>query len=317
MTSDHQKTEKDTASKTETLYTLEEVARLLQVQPEVLHRSILAGIIHSLEKDGDYWISESEVARIQDKITSVPPDPEFQPEEPQEVLLKPEPESQQKQHQNSSANWNRMWKDSLSKIIEQFHRLKKPLSHIKLKEWIQGFFRVVEKKKQTEVYEEYEKKQVSVKLGFMTGQNEMYCDFCEVRDHFYPGAIFADVYVDGMLKWLMCPNCLNYCRQQAHGSLEQNIRARFNHLAHRLEREAHRARNLAASEDFHTPSPYEWEAWETASVAMQEVASAYASEPGYEPHFHQEQQGWAQDDTDETPSDEPYHEHQTSEPPRS
>ena len=37
------------------------------------------------------------------------------------------------------------------------------------------------------------------------------------------------------------------------------------------KQEARRARNLAASEDFQVPRMHEWEAWETASLAMQEV----------------------------------------------
>jgi hypothetical protein len=125
------------------------------------------------------------------------------------------------------------------------------------------------------VEEEGAQQKVSLKLGLMTGRKEMNCDFCQVNDHFYPGAMFADIYVDGELKWVMCPNCLWYCREQANGSLEKNVRARFNHLAHRLEQEARRARRLAASEDFRVPSIHEWEAWETASYALKEVASTY------------------------------------------
>ncbi|SDX42750.1 hypothetical protein SAMN05444487_11749 [Marininema mesophilum] len=175
------------------------------------------------------------------------------------------------------------WKAAFERITEQLRRLQdmRPLSRLRVKERLEGFFRLIESKKKKDVDEEFDKKEVSLKLGFMTGQNEMFCDFCEVHDRFYPGAIFADVYVDGGLKWMMCPNCLNYCRQQSNGSMEQNVRARFNHLAHRLEKEAQRARKLAASENFQVPQPHEWEAWETASVTMQEVASAYAG-PGYD-----------------------------------
>ncbi|SFS46293.1 helix-turn-helix domain-containing protein [Marininema halotolerans] len=186
-------------------------------------------------------------------------------------------------HHDDRTHHQHKWKSAFEKITEQLRRLQgmKPLSRLRVKERLEGFFRIIESKKKTDIDEEFEKREVSLKLGFMTGQNEMFCDFCEVHDRFYPGAIFADIYVDGALKWMMCPNCLNYCRQQSNGSMEQNVRARFNHLAHRLEREAQRARKLAASENFRVPQDHEWEAWETASVTMQEVASAHAG-PGFD-----------------------------------
>lgn len=145
----------------------------------------------------------------------------------------------------------------------------------KVKDWIGQFFQIVERLRKKEVEEEVARQQVSLKLGLMTGRKEMSCDFCQVTDHFYPGALFADIYVDGELKWVMCPNCLWYCREQANGSLEKNVRARFNQLAHRLEQEARRARRLATLEDFRVPGLHEWEAWETASYALKEVASTY------------------------------------------
>lgn len=48
---------------------------------------------------------------------------------------------------------------------------------------------MIEEKKRKEVQEEEKNRQVSVKLGFMTGKNELFCDFCEINDRFYPGAI--------------------------------------------------------------------------------------------------------------------------------
>lgn len=163
-------------------------------------------------------------------------------------------------------------KESFAKVINNLKKMK-PLTQTKVREWLEQFFRLVEKLKRKEVAKEEIERQVSLKLGLMTGQKELVCDFCEVHDHFYPGAIFADVYVDGRLQWIMCPNCLLYCKEQANGDLEQNIRARFHYLAYRLEQATRRARRLAIAEEFRVPSTHEWEAWETASYALQEVAS--------------------------------------------
>ena len=128
----------------------------------------------------------------------------------------------------------------------------KPLTQHKVRQWMEQFLKLMDKRKRKEVAEEKSEGKVSIKLGLMTGKNELACDFCEVCDHFYPGAVFADVYVNGRLQWMMCPNCLLYCKEQANGSLEQNIRARFHKLAHRLEKAARQARGLAVADEFHT-----------------------------------------------------------------
>lgn len=184
-------------------------------------------------------------------------------------------EANQSFFDNKSTEDSRGWKKGPNPFTKMIGALKsmKPLTEIKVRQWMEQFLQLMEKRKRKEVSEEKNEGQVSIKLGLMTGKNELVCDFCEVCDHFYPGAVFADVYVNGRLQWMMCPNCLLYCKEQANGSLEQNIRARFHKLAHRLEKSARRARGLAVAEDFRTPSLHEWEAWETASYAVQEVAA--------------------------------------------
>ncbi|OYD09146.1 hypothetical protein [Paludifilum halophilum] len=269
---DHQRDpEKDTPSKTETLYTLEEASRQLQVETEALHRLFRGDERGKTEKEGTFWIREGKLATARSMLESR--------ENGKPVPLSREvavyQRNEDRKENASGKEGDRRWKTAFESFVRRFRRLKPPLNRKKVQEWVEAFFRIIEQKKRKEVKEEFENRQVSLKLGFMTGQNELYCDFCEVNDHFYPGAIFADVYVDGTLQWMMCPNCLNYCREQSHGSMEQNIRARFNQLAFRLEREARRARRLAASEDFRVPGIHEWEAWETASFAMREVAASY------------------------------------------
>ncbi len=176
---------------------------------------------------------------------------------------------------NKGTEESQSWRERPNPFTKMIDALKsmKPLTEIKVRQWMEQFLHLMEKRKRKEVTEEKNKGQVSIKLGLMTGKKELVCDFCEVCDHFYPGAVFADVYVNGRLQWMMCPNCLLYCKEQANGSLEQNIRARFHKLAHRLEKSARQARSLAIAEDFRTPSLHEWEAWETASYAVQEVAA--------------------------------------------
>jgi hypothetical protein len=161
------------------------------------------------------------------------------------------------------------------RLKRQFARLKSPISKESVKDLIQQFFKVVEKKKSDEIHVERDQRQVSLKLGFMTGKKELHCDFCGIEDRFYAGAMFGDLYVDGTPKWMMCPNCLTYCREQGQERFEQRVRARFHQLAARLEREARRARNLATVEAFQVPKPVEWEAWETASVALEEAVAGY------------------------------------------
>ncbi|PTM60031.1 hypothetical protein [Desmospora activa] len=256
----------------ETLIPLKEAARILRISEEEVRILVSEHRLSAFEKeDGKLWFSEEAIARILNSDESRTTTHNLT------VLETGEREHSEQEARDSAGSW----KNAFAKITAQFRALrqKKPLSNLKWREWMERFFKVVEKKKQKEVKVEQEQRQVSVKLGFMTGQNELYCDFCEVHDRFYPGAIFADIYVDGALKWMMCPNCLQYCRDHANGSIESNIRARFNQLAFRLEREARRARNLATSEDFRAPSMHEWEAWENASFAMQEVASTYWQEP--------------------------------------
>lgn len=258
----------------EILMPLEKAAQILDIPEEELRRQAGEGRLGCVKKNGDYWFSEKQIGRIHhDKASQ---DSDLVTPALELILLEP---GHRKNNENSG-NENNPWKKAFAKIIFQFRSLKQknPLSHLKWKEWMEQFFQLVERKKQKDVHQEQELRQVSVKLGFMTGKNELYCDFCEVNDHFYPGAIFADVYVDGALKWMMCPNCLQYCREQANGSMESNLRARFHQLAFRLERESRRARNLATTEDFRVPSLYEWEAWENASFAMQEVAASFGEE---------------------------------------
>lgn len=161
------------------------------------------------------------------------------------------------------------------RLKQQFARLKSPISKENVKDLIQQFFKVVEKKKSDEIQMERHERQVSLKLGFMTGKKELHCDFCGIEDRFYAGAMFGDLYVDGMPKWMMCPSCLTYCREQGLERFEQRVRARFHQLSARLEREALRARNLATVEAFQVPNQVEWEAWETASAALEEAAAGY------------------------------------------
>ncbi|EGK11687.1 hypothetical protein HMPREF9374_1931 [Desmospora sp. 8437] len=297
-------------------FTLEEAAEHLHISVHEIQDLVLMEKIDSSELDGTFWIPEEELERIRHRPEIVS-DPYHPPEEETdrhkgtvvEMIrdLKAETEQDALQAGNGHSPFetdacdspavipvnkethdhggNSPWRSAFKKATEQLRKMK-PLSQLKLREWTSQFFQMIEEKKRKEVQEEEKNRQVSVKLGFMTGKNELFCDFCEINDRFYPGAIFADVYVDGALKWMMCPNCLHYCRQQANGSMEKNIRARFNQLAFRLEQEARRARNLAATEDFQVPRMHEWEAWETASLAMQEVASSQAPDPDDSPSFH-------------------------------
>ncbi|MFC4077109.1 helix-turn-helix domain-containing protein [Salinithrix halophila] len=293
--------DKHTPEETETLYTLKEAARMLHVSEQALRQAIEEGIFRGVEKNGKDLLPETELDRARQLLEQnhlaqtveemVEPEPEEasftkvdttqREKEAQDIheIIPLDPQEGRK----DTSDWNQKWRAAFERITEQIRkiRIKKPLSRTRVNEWVEGFFRLIESKKKKEVQEEFEKREVSLKLGFITGKNEMFCDFCEVNDHFYPGAIFADIYVDGALKWMMCPNCLNYCRQQANGSMEHNVRARFNQLAHRLEREARRARQLAAAEDFRVPHPHEWEAWETASLAMQEVATSHYPIDGF------------------------------------
>lgn len=264
----------------ETLIPLKEAARMLRIPEEEVRIWVSERHLSAIEKEGgELWFSEEEIRQILNER-------DHQPAAHDLTLLKPE---NGENEERDTRGKSQFWQEAFTKIASQLRTLrqKRPLSNLKWKEWMEKFFKLVEKKKQEDVKTEQEQRQVSVKLGFMTGQNELYCDFCEVHDRFYPGAIFADIYVDGALKWMMCPNCLQYCRDHANGSMESNIRARFNQLAFRLEREARRARNLATSEDFQVPSLHEWEAWENASFAMQEVASTYWQEPSTEEGYRE------------------------------
>lgn len=284
-------------------FTLDEAAEQLQAPVQTVQDLVLTEKIKGLEQDGTFWISDEELEHIKHKpevrtVVTEEGGPRagerIQDSEPEaeEVEDRPwkrsgafetdTPEIQgviPLEEETHDKDGSGKWRSAFEKATDQLRKMKQPLSELKLREWIGQFFQIIGEKKQKEVQEEEANRQVSVKLGFMTGKNEMYCDFCEINDRFYPGAIFADVYVDGTLKWMMCPNCLYYCRQQANGSMTQNIRARFNQLAFRLEQEAHRARKLASSEDFQVPRIHEWEAWETASLAMQEVAASHSSDP--------------------------------------
>lgn len=265
----HGQEQEQQARQPETLIPLEKAAHILNISEEELRDQVWEGHWGCVTKNGKFWFSEKQLEQIRRDRNS---------QNRRELIVI---EQGQRNERNGETNERPPWKESFAKIAAQFRALKErsPLSDIKWREWIDQFFRLVERKKQRDVHQEQEQRQVSVKLGFMTGQNELHCDFCEINDHFYPGAIFADVYVDGALKWLMCPNCLQYCRDQANGSMEANLRARFHQLAFRLEKEARRARHLATAEDFRVPSLYEWEAWENASFAMQEVAASYTEGP--------------------------------------
>ncbi|MFD1427418.1 hypothetical protein JOD24_002803 [Kroppenstedtia sanguinis] len=297
-------------------FTLEEAAEHLPISAYKIQDLVLAEKIESLELDGIFWIHAEELERIRqqpeilsDSFHLLEEEKDRHPETVVEMIrdLQVETENAPPSEHEESPSFKmdtsdirevipvkkethdhpdkNPWRSAFQKVTEQLRKLK-PLSQQKWKEWMQRFFQMIEEKRRKEVQEEEKNRQVSVKLGFMTGRNELFCDFCEINDHFYPGAIFADVYVDGALKWMMCPNCLHYCRQQANGSMEKNIRARFNQLAFRLEQEARRARNLATSEDFQVPQMHEWEAWETASLAMQEVASSQPPHPDDSPSGH-------------------------------
>ncbi|MDA8353570.1 MAG: helix-turn-helix domain-containing protein [Firmicutes bacterium] len=279
-------------------YTVDDVAERFGVPMKRVQDLVLTEQLQGMEQDGVFWIREEELDQARDLLEkeAVPQDGEGKeilretdPENPPHVEATAEEETkgdvipihhqEHRQEDDGGSEIGERWKEAFEKATAQLEKMKKPLSRLRFKEWIGQFFQMIDEKKRDEVRQEKVDRQVSVKLGFMTGKNELFCDFCEIDDHFYPGAIFADIYVEGSLKWMMCPNCLNYCRQQANGSMEQNIRARFNQLAFRLEREARRARNLAASEDFRVPPLHEWDAWETASMAMQEVAATYSQDP--------------------------------------
>jgi hypothetical protein len=191
-------------------------------------------------------------------------------EPPQFLVVVHDHEKKEETEEEPSENSN-----PFVRLKRQFARLKSPISKESVKDLIQQFFKVVEKKKSNDIHVERDQRQVSLKLGFMTGKKELHCDFCGIEDRFYAGAMFGDLYVDGTPKWMMCPNCLTYCREQGLEQFEQRVRARFHQLAARLEREARRARNLATVEAFQVPDRVEWEAWETASAALEEAASGY------------------------------------------
>lgn len=300
-------------------FTLEEAAEHLQISVHEVQDWVLMEKVNSLEQDGTFWICEEELEKVRHQpAIDLSHSPEDRIGRPRGTVVDMIRDFKAKMEKNPSQEANRHhpfetdtldnrgiipvkketrdhqgtgpWRSAFEKATDQLRKIK-PLSQQKLREWISQFFQMIEEKKKKEVQEEEQNRQVSVKLGFMTGKNELFCDFCEVNDRFYPGAIFADVYVDGALKWMMCPNCLHYCRQQANGSMEKNIRARFNQLAFRLEQEARRARNLAASEDFQVPRMHEWEAWETASLAMQEVASSHPPKSDESAPFDNHPQG--------------------------
>jgi hypothetical protein len=173
------------------------------------------------------------------------------------------------------------------RLKRQFARLKSPITKENVKNLIQQFFKVVEEKKSNEIHVERDQRQVSLKLGFMTGKKELHCDFCGIEDRFYAGAMFGDLYVDGTPKWMMCPSCLTYCKEQGQERFEQRVRARFHQLAARLERDARRARNLATVEAFQVPNQAEWEAWETAAVALEEAAAGYEQRMEEGDSFHE------------------------------
>ncbi|SMO86303.1 hypothetical protein [Melghirimyces algeriensis] len=289
-------------------YTLDEAADQLQIPVESLQDWILNEKLQGIEQDGTYWINHEELLQAQCCLTEesknrngsdykkeiVLPTKRWettsQSEEQKHTGLKnplalPDPGPQQTQHK---------WKSAFEKAIAQLRKMKKPFSYLRLQKWFNHFFQMIDQKKRQDIRKEKQHRQVSVKLGFMTGKNELFCDFCEINDRFFAGAIFADIYVEGTLKWMMCPNCLSYCRQQANGSMEQNIRARFHQLAVRLEREAQRARKLSTSETFQVPALHEWDAWETASIAMQEAAASYcedSSEPPLDPSSFEDFRG--------------------------
>ncbi len=262
------------ADRVEAFYTLEEVAKECQVSIDDLMRRISEGTIQGVQK-GDQWlIPHEEMKKLADESLEKPNGEPLSEWEVNGLTALTVPSSESGGEKEDSRS---------NRARELFSEWLKGLKHakwndkwdVKVKEWVGRFFQIVERLRKREVEEEGVRQKVSLKLGIMTGRKEMNCDFCQVTDHFYPGALFADIYVDGELKWVMCPNCLWYCREQSNGSLEKNVRARFNHLAYRLEQEARRARRLAASEDFRVPSHHEWEAWETASYALKEVASTY------------------------------------------
>lgn len=265
------------SDRVETYYTLEEVAKARKVSVDDLKRRISEGTIQGVQK-GDQWlIPQEEMEKLGDEPAEDPnPEPlqdwEVKGTTSLTVLSADQEEEKEEPWRNRAKELFSDWLNGL-KNAKWNEKLDQ-----KAKEWIGRFFQIVERLRKKEVEEESVRQKVSLKLGLMTGRKEMNCDFCQVRDHFYPGALFADIYVDGELKWVMCPNCLWYCREQSNGSLEKNVRARFNQLAHRLEQEARRARRLASTEDFRVPGRHEWEAWETASYALKEAASTYDAE---------------------------------------
>lgn len=277
MASSPEKDSIGVSDRVEMLYTLEEVAKARKVSVDDLKRRIFEGTIQGVQK-GDQWlIPHEEMEKLGDEPTEDPnPEPlqdwEVKGSTSLTVLSADQEEEKEEPWRNRAKELFSDWLNGL-KNAKWNEKLDE-----KAKEWIGRFFQIVERLRKKEVEEEGARQKVSLKLGLMTGRKEMNCDFCQVTDHFYPGALFADVYVDGELKWVMCPNCLWYCREQSNGSLEKNVRARFNQLAHRLEQEARRARRLASTEDFRVPGRHEWEAWETASYALKEAASTYDAE---------------------------------------
>lgn len=274
MASSPEKDPISSSDQVEMFYTLKEAAKAWKVSVDDLQRRISEGTIQGVQKGDRLLIPHEEMKKLGDEPTEDPnPEPLTEWEVNGSTALTVLSPGQDEEKEGPGEN---RAKELFSDLINGLKNAKwnEKLDE-KVKEWIGRFFQVVERLRKKEVEEEGARQKVSLKLGLMTGRKEMNCDFCQVTDHFYPGALFADIYVDGELKWVMCPNCLWYCREQSNGSLEKNVRARFNHLAHRLEQEARRARRLAASEDFRVPSHHEWEAWETASYALKEVASTY------------------------------------------
>lgn len=277
MASSAEKDPNGASDRAEMFYTLEEVSQAMKVSIENLKRRLSEGAIRGVQKGGQWMIPREEMEKLGDE-PGKDPDPEpFQGGVKESTALTVLSADQEEKEEKKEEPWRKRARELFSDWLSGFRNAKwNGKLDEKVKEWIGRFFHIVERLRKKEVEEEGVRQQVSLKLGLMTGRKEMTCDFCLVTDHFYPGALFADVYVDGELKWVMCPNCLWYCREQSNGSLEKNVRARFHQLAHRLEQEARRARRLASTEDFRVPGRHEWEAWETASYALKEVASSQA-----------------------------------------
>ncbi|GGE20461.1 hypothetical protein GCM10011571_23040 [Marinithermofilum abyssi] len=265
---------------TETLFTLEEAADKWHIRPETLQQAVDDGQLFIIEKGEKHYVTGQAMEASLDYLQEL----DLMKEEAaaNDLIIYLKKKKTKERMEEDPPNGNAGFQAFFENFTHQLQSWNRSIPHGFVKRWLERFFKTIELKKKKEVETEWEERQVSLKLGFMTGQNEMACDFCEVHDHFYPGAIFADVYVDGQLKWIMCPNCLLYCKEQANGSMEQNVRARFHYLAHRLEKEARRARSLAVTEDFQVPSRHEWEAWETASFALREVAASNR-DPAEEP----------------------------------